>query len=110
MTIIYLAKSNTRGDLLVTIRKLSGNQEEIINQELHHHTRRDMFRHRSFFVDELFIISALSKSCFVPSNYWEPVIEIYTNAQKPRFFDLQSVELLDYSNGYSVVYVKNSIR
>ena len=75
---------------------------------MHHHTRRDMFDHRSFFVDELFIISSLSKFPFVPSK-WEPIIEIY-NAQETRFFEIPSVELLDYSNGYSVVYVKNSIR
>ena len=109
MSIIYLGKSDTRGDLLVTIRKLSGNQAEILNQELHHDTRWEMFLCLSFFVDEFYNIWAISESPLVPSE-WEPVIEIYANAPETRFFDIPWAQLLDYSNGYLVVYVKNSIR
>ena len=109
MSIIYLGKSDTRGDLLVTLRKLSGNQAEILNQKLHHDTQPEMFFGLSFFIDELYIIWALPNAIIFPDNC-QPVIEIYTNEPESRFFYIPSAVLLDYSNGYLVVYVDNSIR
>ena len=112
---IYLGKSDSSGDVLVTLRKISdcdsrADTVEIQHQKLLPYFHDDIYFGTLFFVDESYIIWSIPEAIII-SGILQPAIEVYSNDKaETKICCIPSAVLLDYSNGYLVVHVADSIR